>query len=218
MFFLFFFFCYELSSHREVRSTSQLIWHTAIKGYAAYYGETLSSWQWWPRDTISPLSALLLRLQLKRLSGHRPAKNNPHHLPTTQEKPFEVVGVFPLSFLPSRSLKTLHSELGGEELQRRQARGIERRGGTGGGWRMKGGENKSCEGGGREQEGYCCSTPLCHFSHLTSSLPVVSFQRDARGLSAVRIKHIKLVKTYGNALPGHVCDPTHYNYCEPIYL
>lgn len=80
---------------------------------------------------IYHLSPLLLHFKLNCLSGHQWAKNNPH-LPTTQEKPFEVAGVFLfLPFLPS-TLQTLYSELSGEELQRWQAERSKQRGRMGG--------------------------------------------------------------------------------------
>jgi len=73
------------------------------------------------------------------------------------------------------------------------------------------GENELFEEGERVQDGYCRSTPLCHFSHLSSSLLVISFHCSIRSPSAVgnkASKHIKLMGTLGNVLPRHICDPT----------
>lgn len=59
----------------------------------------------WAVCSLSLYFAPLLHLQVKRLNGHQRAKNNPH-LPTTQEKPFEVVVVFPLPSSPPLSQDT----------------------------------------------------------------------------------------------------------------
>lgn len=86
---------------------------------------------WHVLSVHSSPAPFFFHLQLKPLSGHQQAKNNPH-LPTTQEKPFEVVGVFPLPSSPPLSQDTAFwtwkegtskATSGGIEQRRRMGRG-----------------------------------------------------------------------------------------------
>lgn len=165
---------------------------------------------WHDLSVPSPRSALLLHLQLECLSGQRQAKNNPH-LPTTQEKPFEVVGVFPLFLPPLYSLKTLHSELGGEELQRQQAEGSNREGGRVGANRAEEWKGKTSRMG-KKKESWMATAATLHYvsifyisvHHFLSFLFIAAF--TARQLLETR--HQSRWKQLKNLLPRHICDPT----------
>lgn len=151
-----------------------------------------------------PLSTLILYFQLKHLSGHRRAKNNPH-LPTTQEKTFEVVGVFPLPSSPPTNLsrhcilnlegtnfkgRKRRDRTEGEDWRQRDTERAEE-------WKRKTSRRKSEK---ESKMANCCFTPLYHFTHLSSSLPVFYFYRSIHSPSAVRnkaSKQIKLMETFG---------------------
>ena len=128
-------------------------------------------------------------------------------LPQPKKSPLKLLGCF-LFLPPLRSLKTQHSELGREELQRRQAEGSKQRGSEN--------EREKQVVWGRRKRGRMAITVVFLISahHFLSSLFVAAF--TARQL--LETSRSNWMKTFGNASPGHVSDPTSSNYCEAIYL